>query len=125
MKVIVINEKESVIYNGEIYKFGHSFDVDEVIGKSLIERGYVTSEEVGEAEMHTGYLDADEVREMSYPELKKLAASLGLPTNGKKDELVERILEAGATAPEDEDEEEEEADETPDSSDLPDTGMPE
>lgn len=37
------------------------------------------------------HFDAAALEEKSYPELKKLAGDLGLPTNGKKPELIERI----------------------------------
>ena len=41
MKVTVIKKQESVIYNGKIYRYNDSFEADEAIGKSLMERGYV------------------------------------------------------------------------------------
>lgn len=37
------------------------------------------------------HFDAAALEEKSYPELKKFAGDLGLPTNGKKPELIERI----------------------------------
>ena len=125
MKVTVIKDKESVIYNGKIYGKGDSFDADDLIAKSLIERGYVSassSEEEGEAVVHTGTLDESQIKEMSYPELKKLAAEMGLDASGKKDELIARICatEIGVEADAVVDPEGEES-----SDEMPNTDMPE
>lgn len=114
----VIKKGESVVYDGKIYSFGDDFEVDNAIGKSLIERGYVTEiggsanpseeeiidvdyEEVAESN------EVKDVSEMSYPELKAYASELGISASGKKTELIERINEALAT------------------DELPDTSMPE
>lgn len=126
MKVTVIKENESVIYNGEIYRHGESFEVEELIGKSLIDRGYVSADfpvEEEEAEMQEEEVDSEDLDKMSYPDLKSLAAQLGLDAKGRKDELIERIRAHAAERPEetaaDLDEAEEAADE------LPNTDMPE
>ena len=87
MKVTVI--KDSVIYNGVIYKEEQSFEACDAIAESLIERGYV--KEITEAPIMTGNLDRNQLEEMSYPELKRLASQMGLSANGKKDELIARI----------------------------------
>ena len=119
MKVIVTNKEESVIYNGEIFKDGDVFDAEDIIAKSLIERGYV--KEVTEAapaggeDVQEGIGVPDDLNELSYPELKKLAAKLGLDATGKKDELIARINSAG--------EEVEAVEEASD--ELPNTSMPE
>lgn len=119
MKVTVIKDNESVIYGGKIYTFGQSFEADDAICKSLIARGYVASnEEMDEADVQTGCLDESQLQEMSYSELKSLAAQLGVDAKGKKEELIERIRsEKVAVEPE---AIVEEAD-----GDLPNTGMPE
>lgn len=131
MKVIVIKKSESIIYNGEIYKYDDTFEVDDAIGKSLIERGYVNevtypeplpeAEAEAEAEIVEGYLDTKDLEGMTYAELKHLAAEMGLDATGKKADLISRIsgeavnVEAEAVL----EEEAEEADE------LPNTNMPE
>lgn len=131
MKVIVIKKSESIIYNGEIYKYDDTFEVDDAIGKSLIERGYVNevtypeplpeAEAEAEAEIVEGYLDEKDLEGMTYAELKHLAAEMGLDATGKKADLISRIsgeavnVEAEAVL----EEETEEADE------LPNTNMPE
>lgn len=90
MIVTVIKQSESVIYNGKIYSCGQSFDVDDLIGKSLMERGYVSVN--GESPVTEEETKKEScLQEVPYTELKKLAASLGLPANGKKEELIERI----------------------------------
>lgn len=133
MYVNVIKENESVIYHGKIYGHGASFEVDEAIGKSLVERGYVVC--IGdEAKMQTGYLDADQLGEMSYPDLKRLAAQMGLDATGKKDELIARICGVEIfyeeeTNAEDNDvdteAEDSDADADVEDSELPQTSMPE
>lgn len=127
MKVTVTKQNESVIYNGVIYTHGKSFDADEQIAKSLIERGYVEAEEAApdvedEADMQTGYLDAAQLAEMPYPELKRLAAQMGVDATGKKEELIARIcaVEVGI-----EDEAVVESEEDEPAGDLPNTSMPE
>ena len=123
MKVTVTHKTESVIYNGIIYRNGESFDVEDVIGKSLMDRGYVSSTApVEEAEMQTGYLDENQVNGLSYPDLKRLAAQMGLDATGKKEELVARIC-AEEVGIEDDAAVEAEEDEAAD--DLPNTDMPE
>ena len=122
MKVTVTNEKESVIYNGVIYRNGDSFEVEDAIGESLMDRGYVSSaESVEEADLQTGYLDERQLQAMPYPELKRLAAQKGVDATGKKDELIARIR-AAENAPEEVEEEEAEAESA---DDLPNTDMPE
>lgn len=126
MKVIVCKEDESVIYNSNIYRHGESFEVDDAIGKSLIDRGYVAAADAAG--------EGDTLEGMSYPKLKKLAAEMGVAATGTKDELIERIRNAGETADETETEDEEESEggevegeeesgETAD--ELPNTDMPE
>ena len=110
MRAKVINNIESVIYKSEIYKFGDEFEIDEVIGKSLVERGYIAAitdnaelfgedevvdvpaDEVDEAEVTLEIRD-ENIESMGYPELKAYASALGLPANGKKNELIDRINE--------------------------------
>lgn len=121
MNVTVTKKNESVIYNGRIYTHGESFTVDEVIGKSLMERGYVTAEEEDEAELLDGHLDEKQLQEMSYADLKSLAAQMGLDAKGKKEELIARITAASA----EDDAEAELESEGDESTELPQTGMPE
>lgn len=135
MKVIVIKENESVIYNGIIYKNGEAFEANDLIAKSLIERGYVKEENSEEeAKMQTGYLDKEQLEAMSYPDLKSLASQMGLDAKGKKEELIARICEAEVNVEEEttegitEDENTEGAnseEETTEGGDLPNTSMPE
>ena len=117
MKVIVTKKNESVIYNGNIYSHGQSFDVDEVIGKSLMERGYVAADGAADAEKS--------LEDMSYPELKKLAAEMGLSATGKKEDLIARINGASEEDETEADDEEQESEEDETADDLPNTGMPE
>ena len=110
MRAKVINNQESVIYKNNIHRFGDEFEVDEVIGKSLIERGYIAAmtdnaelfsedevvdvpaDEVDEAELDIEIRD-ENVESMSYPELKAYASALGISASGKKNELIARIKE--------------------------------
>lgn len=123
MKVTVIKKTESVIYNGNIYGHGESFEVDDLIGESLMKRGYVAIavEATDEADVQTGVLDEAQLHEMSYNDVKSLAAQMGLDAKGKKDELIARICAAEVSA---NTEAEDEAEDEP-SGDLPDTSMPE
>ena len=57
-----------------------------------------TTEEPEGEETMTGTLDTEELQEMHYNDLKKLAKEMGLDTDGKKDELVERIAAAKVNA---------------------------
>lgn len=121
MRAKVINNQESVIYKDQIYKFGDEFEIDEVIGKSLVERGYIAvmtdnaelfnedevmevpADEVEEKDLFAEVeeeskeaqegIEIREVESMSYPELKAYASVLGLSASGKKDELIARINE--------------------------------
>lgn len=127
MKVIVISKNESVIYDGKIFKLNDTFEADDAIAASLIERGYVAEaiapvpvegevedpapSVTDEADEADSIEESDGLEEASYTELKKLAASMGLPSNGKRVELIARIRAAGET-------EDTEAE-------LPNTAMPE
>ena len=121
MKVTVINNSESVIYNGKIYGYEQSFDVDETIGKSLIDRGYVAEtsshnevkpvEEQDEEVIDTA--ESNDLEDMSYQELKRMASQLGLDATGKKDELIARINAYNSTE-----------EYICDDGDLPNTSMP-
>jgi len=95
---------------------------DEYVLKDLLKAGYVealeeadtqasaendaesegetdtTPKEPEEEETLTGTLDTEELQEMHYNDLKKLAKEMGLSSEGKKDELVERIARAKAEA---------------------------
>ena len=123
MKVIVINKNESVIYNSKIYREDDTFEADDVVAKSLIERGYVkevTSPDAeAEAEVQTGYLDKSQLEDMSYSSLKRLAAQMGLDATGKKPDLIARISAEEVTVGEETEAEAEETD-----GDLPNTAMP-
>ena len=120
MIVTVIKKNESVIYGGKIYTSGQSFEVDESIGKSLIERGFValaSPPSSPKTEENDG--DSSDLHEKSYAELKKLAGQMGISANGKKDELIARIESAREEVEAEAGEEEDFSD------DLPNTDMPE
>lgn len=127
MIVTVIKDNESVIYNNKIYSKGQSFEVDDIIGKSLMERGYVAMDVTdSDADVETSPDDEGNtddtstnasLEEASYTELKKMAASMGLNANGKREELIARIIEAEQGA-------EQESDEEEALDDLPNTDMP-
>lgn len=129
MIVKVIKENESVIYNSTIYKYNESFEADDAIAASLIERGYVEAisapavpvEEdtvADEAELIEGTLDENALEGMTYAELKHLAAEMGLDATGKKADLIERISAQEVTVEKEAIVEEESA------GDLPNTDMP-
>lgn len=125
MKVTVTHPTESVIYNGVIHKFGQTFDVEDSIGKSLMDRGYVSAE--GDAQMEA-HLDRAQLMAMSYPALKRLAAEMGVSAVGNKETLIDRICaETVYCEPQNEVEagpaEGEALEDTAD--DLPNTSMPE
>ena len=71
-------------------------------------------------------ITAESLNGMSYNNLKKLAKSLGVSATGARDEIIERILNAGSVptaeepAPDDEDEETSEVEETEDDSETED-----
>lgn len=133
MKVLVV--KDSVIYQGQIYKTNTSFDLDDVLAKELIKNGIAVSysnkkeevvaesasedspEEQKEVKTVTVTFDKESLEEMKYQELKKLASDMGLDASGKKEELVERIANELVEVDTDEVAEDEE--------DLPNTSMPE
>ena len=123
MNVTVIKKTESVIYNGKIYGHGETFEVDDLIGESLMKRGYVAIavETTDEADVQTGVLDESQLQEMSYNDVKRLAAQMGLDAKGKKEDLIARICATEVSA---NTEAEEEAEDEP-CGDLPDTSMPE
>lgn len=125
MKVTVTHPTDSVIHNGVIHKFGQSFEVEDSIGKSLMERGYVAAE--GEA-MEEAHLDRAQLMAMPYASLKRLAADMGLSSIGNKEALVSRICDATVYCePQSEVEEDSvEGDDLEDTADdLPNTSMPE
>lgn len=117
----VIKNDESVIYNGKIYCHGDEFEINEAIGKSLIERGYIAGIEDDVKE--------DDIENMSYPELKSYAKELGLSASGTKEDLIFRIKQHLADLENAETEDDAEGDdaETEDDAEdeLPDTSMPE
>ena len=140
MKVKVKVIKDSVIYDGKIYKSNtkdDEFECDEVIAKSLSKDGYVVEFQEGEfkeaddkgdsqeeQENITGHLSKEDLEEMTYPNLKKLAKDMGIPATGTKEELIEKIVKEEVEIPSDaivdeEDEEDESSDE------MPNTSMPE
>lgn len=129
MKVTVIKVDESVIYNGVIYKHGQSFEAAEAVGKSLIERGYVSPEGEPEAK---GKLDKAQLEAMPYSSLKRLAADMGVSAVGNKETLIARLcaVEVGCEPQNEVDEAPEEdtpvvdfPEEEP-GDDLPNTNMP-
>lgn len=104
MLIEIIKENESVIYQGSIFKKGDVLKMDDAVAASLMKRGYVAAvkaetiavepdaEETAEENQIAGHLDREQLEEMTYQELKKLAADMGLDANGKKAELIERIV---------------------------------
>ena len=127
MKVLVV--KDSVIYQGQIYKTNTSFDLDDVLAKELIKNGIVVAygnekeekvavEDSQEEQKATveGKISKEMLEEMKYQELKKLASDMGLDASGKKEELIERISKETVEVEVEAEEEEEE---------LPNTSMPE
>lgn len=130
MKVTVI--KDSVIYEQKIYKKDESFELDNEVAISLLERGYVQiegGEEVAEALKEAGVdtisvpFQREELEAMEYKEVVALAKDLGLNAGGKKAEIIERILEFHAD--EEAGDDEELADGESESDELPQTDMPE
>lgn len=132
MKARVIKTDESVIYQGKIYTYDEELEIDDSVGKSLVERGYIaeiaadniippTDEDTdgedaeAEPEIEEG-IEMKDISEMSYQELKSYASDLGLSAAGKKDELIARINQYFSEC--------EEA-ETEDDGELPNTAMPE
>ena len=122
MKVTVV--KDSVIYNQTIYKKDESFECDDAIAISLLEREYVSiegGEEVAQALTDAGIetltvpFERAELELLDRAELVQLAKDLGVKANGKSEEIIERILEVHV----DEEEDSESTD------DMPATGMPE
>lgn len=119
--------KDSIIYHGNIYKTGTSFEIDDAIAKELIQNGNVvakgneTAEEVAEQTTVEGTISKEQLESMKYQELKKLASDLGINASGTKEELIDRIanepVEAEPEAIIEDDEEE--------SEELPNTSMPE
>ena len=109
MFVKVIHETESVIYKKEIYKKGDTFEIDEALAASLVERKYVEPAEPfdgvidveykevveekieDEAETVKGKFDKEQLMGMDYAEIKKIASDLGIKAVGKKDELIKKI----------------------------------
>jgi hypothetical protein len=120
----VISTDESIIYNDAIYGYGDEFEVDDAIGKSLIERGLIAGITEIEVEDEEEILDGVEMREdistMSYPELKSYASKLGISASGTKVELIERIEMYLANLPE-----AEEAEDAEETNEIPNTSMPE
>lgn len=97
-----------------------AFDIDEAQAERLVSLGvakYATTteenvkaaekaEEADEDEKLTGHLDADQLGEMSYDELKKLAADMGVTPKGKKkDDYIEAICAAEVEAGEEDEDE--------------------
>lgn len=117
--------KESVIYNKKIYGKDDSFEINDNIGKSLIERGYVKEVDAEEKDVLTGEVDNSQLNELSYQELKALASQNGLSAKGTKDELIARIRESAEAIPEATEPKEEEIADDDISGDLPNTSMPE
>lgn len=131
---------EAVIYKRKIMAIGDTFDADDTIAESLIERKVVepaepvpfeepTDEEpveeeaVGEeptdeepVETVKAKWDKDDLMEWDYAEIKKLASDLGIKAVGKKEELIEKICEVEVEIP---------LDEIMTEDELPATGMPE
>ena len=126
MKVNVTVIKDSVIYDQKIYKKGESFDLDEKMAISLMEREYVYitgDEKVAEVLAENGVdtisipFERAELELMEHKEIVQLAKDLGLKASGKKAEIIERILEFHA--------EEEFADDEAEDTEMPNTDMPE
>lgn len=123
--MIITVIKDSVIYNGKIYNNGDTIEnANEIVAKSLIERGYVKEIDADEKELLTGHLDEAQLKEMSYQELKKLAAQMELDTSGKKEDLIARICNTEVSVEKEAVVEEEiSGEETTD--EMPNTSMPE
>ena len=127
MRAKVIKTDESVIYAGQIYKFGDEFEIDDLIGKSLIERGYIQGvTDNGDLFAEDEVVDLTvNVEEMSYPQLKAYASELGISASGKKEELIERIKDFLSTVEELPEEAEAETEDEEEAGELPNTSMPE
>lgn len=97
-----------------------AFELDEAQAERLVSLGVAkyaktteenvnaaeTPEEADEDEKLTVHLDADQLGEMSYDELKKLAADMGVTPKGKKkDDYIEAICAAEVEAGEEDEDE--------------------
>lgn len=79
------------------------FEVEEKEGERLIRMGYAEKarnnapqeEECGGGEPESGEIGsiAEELGGMNKKDLEKVAKDMGLPANGTKDELIQRIME--------------------------------
>ena len=87
-----------------------AFDVDEKEAKRLIGLGVAkavdeddsikTDESTDSDSVITGHLTEEQLNELSYPELKKLCNEMGVSAVGKKNELIERLVEVEVNADE-------------------------
>ena len=123
--------KDSVIYDGKIYKLDDTFKLDDIIATELIKNGNVVAFQEAEIiepdnaedsqveqDVLTGTLDAEDLKSMKKDDLVRLAQQMGLDTKGTKDELIERISNVEVEVDEEEEDDVEETDE------LPNTSMP-
>lgn len=108
MKVTVVKQNESVIYNGQIFKHGDEIEMDDVIAKSLTERGYVapTASDVEAVEIAADGQDSPQSGETTESGSKSRKTTSR--ARAKKTEVTDEEIE-----------ESEESDE------LPNTDMPE
>lgn len=87
----------SVTHNGVVFDKGDFIeDISAADAERLIELNVC---EEAEPEMVTGHLDPAQLHELKVDDLRKLAAEMGLETDGKKDELIARISAAEVEAP--------------------------
>ena len=124
MEVKVI--KDSVLYNQSIYKKDETMIVDDKIAVSLMERGYVQiegGEEISQLLEDEGVetldvpFDKEQLEKMDYKEIVQLAKDLDIKASGKKEEIIERLLESNV-------EDDEFLNEELSDDELPNTDMP-
>ena len=76
-------------------------DEEDVTKADTDEDGAIKSDEITDSDsIDTGHLTEEQLNELSYPELKKLCNEMGVSAVGKKNELIERLVEVEVNADE-------------------------
>lgn len=89
----------SVKHNGVIYEKGDTIeDILEDDAVRLINLGVCSGEQPEPLE-GTGHLTEEDLRKMKVEDVRNLAAEMGLETDGKKEELIARIIEVEVQFP--------------------------
>lgn len=94
MKVIVV-QKFRDIHTNEVHHAGEMMDITEERYKEICSKNKNLVKEAKEEQQ--GEMQEDKLNKLKVDEIRKLAKEMGIDSEGKKEELIARIMEKKGT----------------------------